>query len=137
MMAHEGAELALVWAGTGAMVTGLVGWVIKRIFSDLNSAVTDHAVQGATRVQVESLREEILRLEEMVIAQSGKLDQLNNEIMKLRLAFIDEQSALLRVLGEFNVHGDDAMRSRISIELEAANRRRNHVMNGMSEANSQ
>lgn len=119
---------AVMFTGAGTVVFTLVLWFIKKAVKDLNSTATDHVVQGATRLQVESLREEIGRLETLVRGQSSKLDVLNSEIIKLRLAFIDEQSALLRILGEFNAHGDVEMKARISAEIEAANRRRLAVL---------
>lgn len=119
---------AVLFTGAGTMVLTLVLWFIKKAIRDGNTAMTDHVVQGASRAQVESLREEIQRLELLVKGQSDKIDKTNSEILKLRLAFIDEQSALLRILAEFNNHGDDAMKARISAEIEAANRRRLAVL---------
>ena len=119
---------AIIFTGAGTLILSLILWFIKKAIKDGNSAMTDHVVQGASRAQVESLREEIKRLEELVTTQSNKIDKTNSEILKLRLAFIDEQSALLRILAEFNNHGDEQMRARISAEIEAANRRRLTVL---------
>ena len=119
---------AVVFAGSGTAVLTLILWFIRKAFRDVNGAMTDHAMQGASRAQVELLREEIQRLETLVQGQSGKIDKTMSEVVKLRLAFIDEQSALLRILGEFNNHGDAAMKARISAEIEAANRRRLAVL---------
>ena len=122
------AQNAVLFTGAGTLVLTLVVWFTKKVVKDFNATATDHVVQSATRVQVESLREEIGRLEVLVRGQSDKLDKLNSEIVKLRLAFIDEQSALLRILGDFNANGDAAMKARISAEIEAANRRRLTVL---------
>ena len=119
---------AVVFAGSGTAVLTLILWFIRKAFKDVNGALTDNAMQGASRAQVELLREEIQRLETLVKGQSDKIDKTNSEIIKLRLAFIDEQSALLRILSEFNNHGDASMKARISAEIEAANRRRLAVL---------
>lgn len=122
------ASQAVVYTGAGSLVLSLIIWFIRKAFKDINSTLTDNSQQGASRAQVELLREEIGRLETLVQRQSDKLDKLNSEIVKLRLAFIDEQSALLRILAEFNAHGDSSMKARISAEIEAANRRRLAVL---------
>ena len=119
---------AVLFTSGGTMIATLLIWFIRKAFKDVNGTLTDNAMQGASRAQVELLREEIQRLELLVKGQSDKIDKTNSEIIKLRLAFIDEQSALLRILGEFNNHGDAAMKARISAEIEAANRRRLAVL---------
>ena len=119
---------AVTIAGSGALVLTLVLWFVRRVIRDVSTTATENASQQATRAQVTLLREEIQRLEVLVRDQSTKVDTLNNEIVKLRLAFVDEQAALLRVLGEFSSRGDDEVKARIAQELEDASKRRAAVM---------
>lgn len=128
-MDNSVAQNAVMYTGAGTLVLTMVLWFMKKAVRDVNSTATDHVVQGASRAQVESLREEIGRLEVLVRNQSAQIDQLNAELMKLRLAFIDEQSALLRILAEFSASSDTNVRTRIAQEIEAANRRRLAVVN--------
>lgn len=129
VVATDPSATAVTYVGGTALVGTLVVWFIKKALGDLNAAATDHANNSAGRAQVDSLREELQRLESLVKWQSTRVEKLNNEIMKLRLAFIDEQSALLRLLAEFSASNDPATRKRIAIEVEAARKRRNNVAN--------
>jgi hypothetical protein len=112
--------------GTGliSIVVLAIRHAVIRISKDATILSTD----SSQREQLGHLREEIARLEVLVRTQSDSIALMNQQLMRLRFAFIDEQAALLRILNEMNSIDDPMVKARISAEIEAANQRRLAVM---------
>jgi hypothetical protein len=133
MAAESDVLTAGIYTVGGTGLASLVFFALRHVILKISKDATTVMSDASYRAQMSDMREEIKRLEDIIKEQGKSSAQTNNQIFKLRMAFVDEQAALLRILSEMNKSDDPTISARISAEIQAANHRRLAVLDAMNE----